>query len=249
MHAQFESRAVAGPAGTRRRPRRALLLAGAVATGGCWLALGPRLRAWGATAAEVRQTLPGDDLVPRPRLATTRAITVQAPVGQVWPWIVQLGQGRGGLYSYDWLENRLGLGMQSADEIHPEWQGLAVGDLVHLAPGSAMAFRVETLLPEQALVLGARVDSTTGCSFSASDPLPAAYFRVSWAFVLVVVDAETSRLIVRMRLDWNPSLANTILWRGITEPAHFIMERQMLHGIRQRAQGQVWEWLAPAAIR
>jgi hypothetical protein len=89
---------------------------------------------WGATAQETEGALPGDDLIGDSDLTATRAITVRATADRVWPWIAQLGQGRGGFYSYDSLENLLGCDIHSADRIVPEWQGVAVGDEVKLYP-------------------------------------------------------------------------------------------------------------------
>ncbi|MDR1151534.1 MAG: hypothetical protein LBK72_03485, partial [Bifidobacteriaceae bacterium] len=116
----------------RRLARRSL----AIAIGGaCAVALADRWhRSWGATASERTRDLPGDDLIPFPRLQATRAIGISASPADVWPWLVQLGQDRGGFYSYDVLENVMGLDIHSADAIHPEWQGLAPGDTVLLAP-------------------------------------------------------------------------------------------------------------------
>ena len=100
-------------------------LLGAVQVGST-LILSPVLRPWynrwGATEADVARSLPGDELVPAPMLGYTRAITIQAPVEQVWPWLAQMGQGRGGLYSYDRLENLAGCKIHSVDHILPELQ-------------------------------------------------------------------------------------------------------------------------------
>jgi hypothetical protein len=89
---------------------------------------------WGATGEERGAALDGDDLIANPDLMATRAITVHAPAAQVWPWIAQLGQGRGGFYSYDTLENLVGCDIHSADRIVPQWQDLKVGDQVKLHP-------------------------------------------------------------------------------------------------------------------
>jgi hypothetical protein len=86
------------------------------------LFVAPRLRSWGATPSELTQEWPGDELVPRPRFTWTIAVAVRRPAEQVWPWVTQLGQGRGGLYSYDWLENAVGADVHSIDEIRPELQ-------------------------------------------------------------------------------------------------------------------------------
>ena len=90
----------------------------------------PWQRRWGATDEELALPLTGDELVAEPASQVTRAITVEAPSEVVWPWIVQIGADRGGFYSYDWLENVFGLGIDGTDRIVPAWQARAVGDLV-----------------------------------------------------------------------------------------------------------------------
>lgn len=172
---------------------------------------------WGATDEEVKMTLPGDELVEHPQLNATHAITINAPVEKVWPWLVQIGQNRGGFYSYTWLENLVGCDMHNADRIVPEWQDLKVGDDVWLHP-KAPPLRVLAIEPERAIVL-----------------------EKCWGFFLRPIDENTTRLIIRGRGEFNPdfknALLNLILWRGVFEPAHFIMERKMLLGIKQRAEG------------
>jgi hypothetical protein len=108
---------------------------GGVVAAGVALVRARSLR-WGATYEELNTALPGDELVPDADLTATRAVTVDAGAGDVWPWIAQLGQGRGGFYSYDVLENLVGLDIHSADRIVPEWQGIEVGDEVKFpSPG------------------------------------------------------------------------------------------------------------------
>src|SRR5207248_2313440 len=87
---------------------------------------------WGATSEVNTKQLPGDELVPQPEIQSTRAITVNAPAEEVWPWLAQVGQDRGGFYSYEWLENLAGCQMRNADRIHPEWQHREVGETVLL---------------------------------------------------------------------------------------------------------------------
>lgn len=93
----------------------------------------PRMYAWGAEDDEILAALPGDELVRAGALRTTRAVTVDAPVEAVWPWLVQIGEDRGGFYSYSWLERAAGARIHNADVVHPEWQRLLVGDSVWLA--------------------------------------------------------------------------------------------------------------------
>jgi hypothetical protein len=125
--------------------------AAATAVIGCaaayFLVVRPWQLRWGATDEERGATLDGDDLIANPDLVATRAITVHALADQVWPWIAQLGQGRGGFYSYDALENLVGCDIHSADRVVPEWQDLKVGDQVKLSPevgwASPLLSRVE----------------------------------------------------------------------------------------------------------
>ena len=111
----------------------------------------PRHLRWGTTDQDSDAPLPGDDLIQSPNLAATRAVSVRASADQVWPWIAQLGQGRGGFYSYDSLENLVGCDIHSADRIVPEWQDIGVGDEVKLHPEVALA--VAALEPGRSLVL------------------------------------------------------------------------------------------------
>jgi len=156
------------------------------------------------------------NLLAIPKLNATHAITINAPAADVWPWLVQLGQHRGGFYSYSWLENLVGCDMHNADRIVPEWQELKVGDEVWLHP-KAPPLRVLAIEPGRAIVL-----------------------EKCWSFVLHPIDENRTRLIIRGRGEFNPDfkngLLNFLLWRGIFEPAHFIMERKMLLGIKQRAE-------------
>ena len=198
------------------------------------IAIRPRILRWGATDDEVCRTLPGDDLVPRPRYRQTHAITVGVPPGDVWPWLVQMGQGRGGLYSYDRLQQALGFEMENVDSIVPEFQRLAVGDEIRLVPADfrvPLRFIVETIEPERALVL--RSPATREESFRSGLPV------VSWAFVLAPVDALATRLIVRFRSDYDPTPAGLLFNGYVLEPVHFLMERKMLMGIRERAEQAV----------
>jgi hypothetical protein len=168
---------------------------------------------WGASPDEVKMALPGDELVPDPKLNATHAITIHAPASEVWPWLVQMGQTRGGFYSYTWLENAVGCRMSNADRVHPEWQELEVGDEVWLHP-KAPPLRVLAIEPGRFIVL-----------------------EKCWTFVLQPIDERTTRFIIRGRGDYNPdfknALLNFIMWRVIFEPAHFIMERKMMLGLKE----------------
>ena len=194
----------------------------------------PRLRRWGATAEEVARTLPGDDLVGDASYITTHAITVRAPAGAVWPWLVQIGQNRGGFYTYDVLENAAGLKVRSADRIHPEWQDVRAGeDYLTLDPDEMMKMTIAVLEQPRAFVVR---------SGAPGEPPQAAgdFFRGelawSWGFYLEPIDAASTRLIVRSRAAWRPTVPATLARVFMLEPAHFIMEEGMLRGTRARAE-------------
>lgn len=201
-----------------------------------WLAVRPWHRRWGADADEVAAFWPGDDLLPRPLVSATHAITIQAPPDRVWPWLVQIGQGRGGFYSYEQIENAMGLRMENADRILPEWQNLQVGDVVPLAPDGAMDVPVAILEPQRTLVLHAdsRLPSPNG---KGGPPLPPGQFlAVSWGFYLAGQAGGATRLVERFRLDYTPTVANEMIYKLFLEPGAFVMERKMLLGIKQRAE-------------
>jgi hypothetical protein len=212
------------------RMRRPLLAAGLVLY---FAAIRPWLLGWGATRQERRQPLPGDDLVPA-RWQTTRAITIGAPSDEVWPWLVQMGYGRGGWYSYDWLERRVGAGDfaegGSARRVIPGLQPLATGDTVALSPAGGLI--VAVLDPSRALVLRYRMSLLTAAPAGETDR---AIFDWTWAFVLTTVDEGSCRLVVRVRVDYRPRWLLPLL-PFLLEPAHFIMERKMLKTIEQRAR-------------
>jgi hypothetical protein len=175
-----------------------------------------RCLTWGARAGEVSMKLDGDDLLPGAGLVTTRAITIDAPPDAIWPWLVQMGSGRGGAYTYDWIENLLGLNMHSADQILPQFQDLKAGDELPLGSGRVMT--VEVLDPERTLAV------RTGDG--------------TWAWILALLPEDGStRLISRNRID-TASLPPTTrpVRLLLTEPGSLIMERKMLLGIKQRAE-------------
>ncbi|MBZ0292672.1 MAG: hypothetical protein K8L99_08950 [Anaerolineae bacterium] len=188
------------------------------------LILRPWFLRWGATAEEAAMPLPGDEIAPVYKLSATRAITIHAPASQIWPWLVQMGQGRGGLYSYLWIENMIGCKMHNADHIIPELQNPQIGDLIRMGPEGYPLFKITAIQPQAALVI------------QGLDPRTKEPGQAYWSFVLQPVDAQTTRLIIRGRNDYEPSLFNFLMWRVIVEPGYFVMEQKMLRGIRERAE-------------
>lgn len=179
---------------------------------------------WGSTDAEVLRPLPGDDLVPHPRWSSTRAVTIAAPREAVWPWVAQIGQGRGGLYSYEILENLAGCRIRNADAILPEHQRPAPGEPIRLHP-KAPPIPVYEVVPGRTLLLHGPA--------TRPDADPA----VTWVFHLEDrVDGGT-RLLVRYRITW-PATPGLALAFGPwpTGAVHHVMERRMLLGIRERVE-------------
>ncbi|MDX6639641.1 MAG: hypothetical protein QOF12_652 [Solirubrobacteraceae bacterium] len=170
---------------------------------------------WGATRAEAGSRLPGDELLEDAAMVSTRAISIDAPASAVWPWLVQMGVGRGGAYTYDWIERLLGLDMHSADEVIHELQDVHVGDLLPMAPG-ASGLRVEIADPERVFTLR----SEDG--------------RWVWSFVLTELEGST-RLVSRNRAP-APRSATERIAGLIMEPGSLVMERKMLIGIKCRAE-------------
>ncbi|MEU0506148.1 SRPBCC family protein [Nocardia sp. NPDC005998] len=172
---------------------------------------------WGSTKEEVARAMPGDDLLTDPDIVATRSITINAAPERIWPWLVQMGPGRGGAYTYDWIENLLGLDMHSADTILPQFQNLSIGDTFALGD-TGPRMRVAVHEPEQALV------------FASEDG------HWVWAFGLYPSD-EGTRLVSRNRIALpNKAVPTRVFNRLIMEPGSWVMERKMLLGFKQRAE-------------
>ena len=169
---------------------------------------------WGTTDEEGDARLPGDELLEDPEGVATRAVEIAAPPSAVWPWIAQMGPSpRGGAYTYDWIENLLGLGMHSVDRVLPEFQNPQVGDTIGYGSNRMQLERVE---PER--VLAWRSENGNWV----------------WTFVLEP-RGDTTRLVSRNRFRL-PTLGAR-LGMILMEPASLVMERKMLLGIRERAEG------------
>jgi hypothetical protein len=189
-----------------------------------------RLRNWGATRAEIEAAHAGDDLVAGPVTTSTYAVTVEAPADIVWSWLVQIGQDRGGMYSYEWLENLFGLDIHNTNQIRQDWQHLAGGDQVRVVPRGKLgmregyAFRVSQVEPPRALVL-------------RQQP-PEHPWDSSWAFLIVPVSAERTRLLSRSRTAKTAGAAGVAARIGaeVMGPIILLMTRKMLLGIKERAE-------------
>jgi hypothetical protein len=195
------------PTPSSRRAARLLTALGVAAPLLDHGAVRPWLRRWGATPEERARRLPGDQ-ESTPLFTTTRAVTVHAPAHEVWRWLVQIGQDRGGFYSYDWLENLAGCNLRSAEIIHEEWQDRRAGDGLALFEGYAAPLL--TVDPPRAMVIE------------------------NWgAYVIEPIDDTSCRLLARSRADRN---AMGVVYVLAIELPHAVMERKMMLGIKERAE-------------
>ncbi|HET9443084.1 MAG TPA: hypothetical protein VFO65_07155 [Acidimicrobiales bacterium] len=215
----------------RTAATRAAVTAGAA--GAAYGALQWLGRAYGSTRAERHSALPGDELCPDPQAVTTHAITIDAPPEAVWPWLVQMGWGRGQWYTARWVDRLLfPANGPSAERVVPDLQNLAVGDrILDGPPELECAFTVRRLEPNHHLVL------------HSTDHLPPGWARrfgatidFTWAFVLEDVGAGCTRFLFRSRLRVAPAWVRA-LYLATVVPADFMMSRQMLRGVKARAEG------------
>jgi hypothetical protein len=171
---------------------------------------------WGATDKEVDERMPGDEIVPRPTFNATRAITIGASPEAIWPWIVQIGFGRAGWYSYDFLDN---MGRHSAERIVPELQAIEVGDLVPLGPGENAGMRVKEFVPTRSILWWDEKNQLT-----------------TWAWALNTMPDGRTRLVTRVRSRASRGHPASAIWLLLVELADFPMMRKCLLGIKRRAE-------------
>ncbi len=198
----------------RRRRPASRAVAGFAATAAYIAVIRPWMLNWGASTDDARKPLPVDELTPDDPIESTNAVTIDAPVEEVWPWLAQLGQDRGGFYSYEWLENLAGCRMHNADRVHPEWQRpRQIGETVKLHWGFGLP--VSTYQPGRALGLK------------------------GWGtFVLAPIDGQHTRLLARGHRKHGPGGLYNVMLMQIP---HFLMQRRMLLGIKQRAESALSE--------
>jgi hypothetical protein len=186
-----------------------LLIASAV-VGTYLLVVGPWQRRWGTTDFELHRSMPGDALLRPDAPSTTRAITIDASPKDVFPWLLQIGYGRGGWYSYDWIDND---GKPSVEHIDPALQQLAVGDRIEMLPGLGPV--VSEIASNHYIVSSGETDS--------------------WCLLVEPTTDRRTRLISRWKQDW-PKSAGTYVWIALSDPGAFLMEQRMLRRIRDLAQ-------------
>lgn len=197
------------------RTRTAVLLSGTLGLGAFYVfVVRPRAARWGATDDEVDRSLPGDAVVPGRAYVATRAITIQAAPDDVWPWIVQMGSGRGGWYALDRLDNG---GVPSADEIIPHLQDLQVGDLIPMVPGKEVGPRV------------LEIESGRRMLWATDD-------EFTWEWVLEPREGGRTRLISRIREQYPPLLSRKMLYALVASTGDVVMNWTQLKRIKRRAE-------------
>jgi hypothetical protein len=223
---------------------RILTIAGLAGTAAAYAELQWLGRTYGASRSERRRPLPGDELCLDPQASTTHATTIEAPPHRVWPWLVQLGWGRGQWYTARWVDRLLFPGNgPSADRVHPEWQDLAIGDRVlDGAPEKHTGFTVAMLEPDQHLVLHSREHLPPGWAEKYG-----AAIDWTWAFVLDELPGGRTRFILRSRLRLEPRWVEACYLAAIV-PADFVMSRQMMRGLAKRVEAMSGEDSASGAV-
>jgi len=183
-----------------------------------WITLGRHFAECAPTPDDVARTMPGDVIIANPTHSGIDAITINASPDDIWPWLVQIGYQRGGLYSYDWLDRLFGfLDRPSANRVLPEFQHLVVGDTIRLGPRQELT--VAVLQPSRALAL----------SYTRRG------FEWVWQFGLYPLDQDRTRLVSRGSERYKKNIVSA-LFMDIMKPASFIMTRRMLLGLKARAE-------------
>lgn len=209
------------PSVGKQRPCIAGLMAAVWMTVQYLVRVRPWMYTWGADPDEVSAALPGDELVGAAVPRTTRAVTIDAPAEMVWKWLVQIGEGRGGFYSYSWLERAVGARIHNAQTVHPEWQHAQIGDPIWLARryGDIACLNVVALKPNSHLVLLSEEDFARVRRGGKA--------RGAWAFYLERTNGRT-RLVARS--------SGGEVGHFVFDVVHFVMEQKMLRSIRHRAE-------------
>lgn len=182
-------------------------------------------------ADENERALPGDELVPDAAGQVTHGITIEAPPESIWPWLVQMGCRRAGWYSYDVLDNA---GVESAKEIHPDFQSIDVGDVLPATPEGDDGFEVLRVDPPRTLILGGLFDPEEDSQLPFDHERPEKFWHVSWAFVLEALGPNETRLVVRARVAFPESERLHLAWIRLV---HHFMETAQLRGLKARVEG------------
>ena len=202
---------------------------------GCYITwfLKPLRDRWGLTQSEANLPLPGDQIVKDPKTIFSHAIDIGAPAEYVWPWIAQMGKGRGGFYSYEALENIAGLGIYNSDAILEEFQNPKKGDIIPFGPDNGYPLAICN--SGQAMVIENCDDLDKKKKYDPTLGRPDNFLHLSWLWYIESKSDTTSRFISRNRVDYKTSWKNRIIF-GLAEPVVFAMDRKMCLGIKKRAE-------------
>jgi hypothetical protein len=191
---------------------------------------------WGLETVTAAGSFPGDDLVPEPRWSWTHAIGIDAPPDAVWPWVAQMGADKGGFYSHQWLENRIGCKIRNAETTHAEWEAHE-GDGLLLHP-KVPPLRITRVQPGRFMVAYMAPDEA---ALAAGKPWP----KASWLFLIEPLGPGRSRFISRYRVSYPSALASRLRFGPLlVEPMGFVMDRRMLLGVKERVERRRQEVLA-----
>ncbi|MGH2984475.1 MAG: hypothetical protein ACRDK5_09525 [Solirubrobacterales bacterium] len=202
--------------------------------GGYAFILRPRLLRWGASREEVQRDYPGADIVPGGKRSGTMAVTIGAPPSRVWPWLVQMGYGRAGWYSWDRLDN---WGRSSAGRIHPEWQEISVGDHLPSMPEEKAWWEVAALEPERFLGLRASFD-LSGRPFDPRGERPRFFTDSLWGFQLGELPDGRTRLVVSGYWSLRPQWLQPVASLVFLEPSHWIMQTRQFANLKRLASAE-----------
>lgn len=196
-----------------------------------------RKRDWQGTNLEEQQHVyPGDELVPEPKVAYTHAVEINAPKQDVWPWVAQIGQGRGGFYSYQWLENLVGCRIYNADQVLPAFQDLENTNGIRLHP-EMDPLKISHLKVGEYFVLHGATDLSMGAESGQKHTKSKNFLNTTWLFHLSEVGETKTRLISRWRADFPNRLGLRIVYGApLTGSIAHVMDIKMLKGIKKRAE-------------
>ena len=192
----------------------------------------PRMLRWGATPEEVDGPYPGADVIPGGARSATMAVTLDAPPSAVWPWLVQMGAGRAGWYSWDRLDD---FGARSAERLHPEWQDVSLGDRLPAKPDASQWWEVVVLEPERFLGLRMSLD-LRGRPFDPRDAPPSHATDSLWGFQLVELPGGRTRLVVSGYWAMRPGWLRLPMSVLFLEPSHWIMQTRQFANLRRRVE-------------
>lgn len=211
-------------------------LEGVILIVSCYLTffLKPLRARWGLSAAEALRSLPCDEIVSAPKVKFTHAIEINAPAKYVWPWVAQIGQGRGGFYTYEALENLIGLQIYNSDVVMPEFQDPKLGDPISFSPGDGAPIVI--CEHRKAMAIENSLDMDTNTWFDPKGNFPKNYLHLTWLWYVEALDENRTRFISRNRVNYTPNFKNSLMFGPFTEPIVFTMDRKMCLGIKKRAE-------------